>query len=875
MFAPYRRTTAATTRTAPRNAAARIPRIATLALLTAAVALAGALWPGLPGPDPSPTLTPPPAHATHTAEVTGVAITSNAGADGVYNTGDTITIRVTWAQCVLAPLPSDAAFTINMGSSTVTASPPDNFSQGATIDFSYVVTDADQDVNGITSSANALAGTSYHVSNHFNPATCVTHTSDHSDSSIPTIAASGNHAVNPTDYDTDDDGLIEITTLEQVVAVVGDHDGDGTPVNMANLRGSEVPTYNAAFPGRKTSAPGINGCYRAGPPVNTACYGYELMQDLDFDLNGDGTLDTDDGEITGMVPWGQQSGFEFSMTFDGNGNTISNVRPWEERTGWGLIGNMDGGHLTNLGLDKVDASFPNQVQSTNRRVGGMVGRLRGGTISNCWTAGNMQIASNITTGRVGGLVGLMTNGTVRNSWSSATVSPEGSDNNAHGGGLVGSITGGSIVASYATGAVSGGGGAGEKMNLGGLVGEQSGGVIVASYATGAVDSDTNDIRAGGLIGELSGGTLTASYATGAATSSHADADLGGLVGEQTGGTINHSYWDTVTSEIDDDNPATSPGAGYTTEQLQAPTYYTGIYQNWNVDVDGQTGVDDPWHFGASSQYPVPQWGWSLQGIFDQYDGILPPARDYDRNNNGRIEVSTLAQLNAIRHDLNGSGADGLAGNTLHSYRMAFLGMTDGMGCPSTGCNGYELASDLDFADSVHTVGAGWVPFGTFAGTRYTGSFYGNGHTISNLYIRTTTAQGVGLFGYTTGGVLDGVGLLDVDIDVSFTASDSPKFGVGGLVGIAETRIRNSYATGKIRTNAIRGTNNGPASFVGGLAGIAGRGSSSRGVFNNWADVDITVASNSTNSSSDMVGGLLGQAAGLTQTVDVIAISPWA
>ena len=67
----------------------------------------------------------------------------------------------------------------------------------------------------------------------------------------------------------------------------------------------------------------------------------------------------------------------------------------------------------------------------------------------------------------------------------------------------------------------------------------------------------------------------------------------------------------------------------------------------------------------------------------------------------------------------------------------------GMGCPTSGCVGYELSGDLDFdtnasgdadsGDDYWNSGHGWVPIGT--GTlHYSAVFEGNGHTISNLFI---------------------------------------------------------------------------------------------------------------------------------------------
>ena len=46
------------------------------------------------------------------------------------------------------------------------------------------------------------------------------------------------------------------------------------------------------------------------------------------------------------------------------------------------------------------------------------------------------------------------------------------------------------------------------------------------------------------------------------------------------------------------------GTGQTTAQLQAPTGYSGIYADWNVDLNNDGTSDDPWHFGTDAQYPA-------------------------------------------------------------------------------------------------------------------------------------------------------------------------------------------------------------------------------------------------------------------------------
>ena len=260
-------------------------------------------------------------------------------------------------------------------------------------------------------------------------------------------------------------------------------------------------------------------------------------------------------------------------------------------------------------------------------------------------------------GDVGGLAGY-NYGNIRDSYATGAVTGRGKFGSA--GGLVGSHNGGLIAVCYATGAVTG------IHKAGGLVGV--GGGVVASYATGAVAG--NDY-AGGLIG-YSAGNIWVSYATGRVTGT--GSNVGGLVGYNHYSTIRNSYWNTTTSG----QVASAGGEGKTTAELQSPTGYTGIYADWNLDLDDAdedgdwtTGVDDPYDFGAASDYPALRADFDGDGTTtwqefgDQRPGASPPPpppiASTDFNGDGRTDFADFflfadayGGTNA-KFDLDGSG----------------------------------------------------------------------------------------------------------------------------------------------------------------------------------------------------------------------------
>ena len=455
-----------------------------------------------------------------------------------------------------------------------------------------------------------------------------------------------------TDYDVDEDGLIEISTLAQLNAVRWDLDGDGSASagNAASYSGASGAFANASS---SMGCPAVSGA--------ATCTGYELTRDLDFDTDGDGSTHT--------------SGASDAQDAYHNGGN-----------GWDPIG------------PSVSVGFTERVRRIREESFNAVFDGNGHNIHNLF----------ISRGRdwSGLFAALRPDAVVRSlGLPNAYV--------ANGGGSVAPLAGalrGRVEAVWATGTASG------NTNVGGLVGSvQAGAVVVASYSKASAACGSNaGWHAGGLAG-ANEGTIEASYATGAVTGGCATQNKNGLAGGP--GTATASYWDTMASGV----TVSAQGTGRTTSQLQTPTSATGIYAGWDaLDVNGDGNPhESPWDFGKRSHYPV----LSYRGM-----DPVPQRGDYDYDDDGLIEIRTLAQLNAVRWDLDGDGAPS-SGNAV-SWGKAFRNHRADMGCPSdtTGdadlndCTGYELENDLDF--DTDGDGSTWTDDGTF--TPDSGDAYHNG-----------------------------------------------------------------------------------------------------------------------------------------------------
>ena len=492
--------------------------------------------------------------------------------------------------------------------------------------------------------------------------------------------------------------------------------------------------------------------------------------------HGETVVLTDNIDLSGISNWtpiGTSTNWHyFDGTFDGNGYVISNLTITGGNENAGLFGYVFEGVIKNVGLEVVNVEG-------GQNTGGLVG-ISWGKIENCYVhitgkvsgteyvgglvGYGVDIIDSYATGNVegdtnyvGGLVGFHDSGEIRTSHATGNVTGAG----GYSGGLVGwNENGSSITDSYATGNVTANGGG----TAGGLVGNNKG-TISNSYATGNVNG--ND-EVGGLVGYHEG-VINRCYATGEVTGGTL---VGGLVGSN-GGSIENSA--ALNSSVDG---SLSAGKVYGFDssggnQVNGCYSWTGMTVNTgnmtggagnNLDYGNSFDVDWDTIFGDTSAWTNTD-GTKLPILSGPGGSQSPLIPDYMYMGN-TIYINNVTDLENFASNVN--GGDDYNGKTV------------------------ILTADIDL-NSIS-----WTPIGT-DDAPFRGTFDGNGHIISNMTV--AGGDNMGLFGYAEGSVIKNVGLENVNVQGSGY--------VGGIAGINNGVIQNSYVTGTV---------GGTGSIIGGVAG---------------------------------------------------------
>ena len=139
----------------------------------------------------------------------------------------------------------------------------------------------------------------------------------------------------------------------------------------------------------------------------------------------------------------------------------------------------------------------------------------------------------------------------------------------------------------------------------------------------------------------------------------------------------------------------------------------------------------------------------------------------------------------------------------------------------------------------------WVPIGNYT-TKFTGTFDGDGHEVSNMTVLMNSTSGdvyAGLFGLISGGSIKNTGVTG-----NVYAASSSDVDAGGLAGNSDS-ITNSYATGNVYAYSSSSSSSYSITRAGGLAGC------SDGITNSYATGNVYVSSSSSNYT--YAGGLVG------------------
>ena len=186
---------------------------------------------------------------------------------------------------------------------------------------------------------------------------------------------------------------------------------------------------------------------------------------------------------------------------------------------------------------------------------------------------------------------------------------------------------------------------------------------------------------------------------------------------------------------------------------------------------------------------------------------------------------------------------------------------------------WKLGINITLTDNIDLTDIDWTPIGKDDNKAYTGTFDGNGKTITGLTVNQEGTNYVGLIGYLgSGGKVQNVVLEGVQI-----TSDNSSGYAGGVAGDSWGTIENCSVSGGVSGTtfaggvvgsqwggSITGCNSSATVkgviFAGGIAGETNSGASLTGCY---ATGDVTVENDGTNNSH--AGGVVGYKGGGTLT----------
>ena len=585
-----------------------------------------------------------------------------------------------------------------------------------------------------------------------------------------------------------------------------------------------------------------------------------------YDSETGGTAYTD----LNWIPIGNAT-YPFQGTFDGNGHTVSGIYIYITSDQQGLFGSVQGGTIENLGVK-------NSYIRGQSYVGGIVGD-NSGTIQNCYTAGNISASDN-----VGGIAG-NNSGNIQYCYNIGFF-----QGLFYVGGIAGNNSG-TIRFCYNSGRAIG-----RRDYIGGIAGNNTSGYAFIEYCynAGSIYRSASGYNVGSVTGYNDSGTVTGCYYD------RQISPLGGINKEDTEGAVGK-----LTCEMTSGNPTTSDGAflGWSSSVwsfaeglyprlagmdetdaayvsaspvfLETSEESTETAEKVISDFKVSTENNVVWTSNDTKIISINGNNASVKrnGIVTltaAHGGtirnvVLTAARTLSGTGSAEdpFIITTLDELAYMRDQVNSSGTillsepigypNEVRAETAH-YRLdadIVLGYWQDK-------NNDGIVDDGEIYDSetggtAYTI-SNWIPIGNY-GYNLKGTFDGNGHTVSGIYINDTDGYR-GFFSNTDGGTIK-----DLIVKDSFIKGVSR---IGGIVGQCEsgTTIQNCRYIGSISGDSlvggIAGSNNGNiqhcfnigsvngSSYVGGIAG------------NNYGNGNIQYCFNTGSVSGNaLIGGITG------------------
>ena len=483
------------------------------------------------------------------------------------------------------------------------------------------------------------------------------------------------------------------------------------------------------------------------------------------------------------TPIGANWNNKFYGTFDGQGHGVSGVYINTENDYQGLFG-YNGGTINNIG---VTESYIKGEYS----VGGVCGYNDDtGTFSNCYNSGNVSGNS-----RVGGVCGYNEYGTISDCYNTNIIS-----GNDGVGGVCGFNFGGTISNCYNTGNVNG---TGESATVGGMCGENSSGTISNCYNSGNVNgTGESNSNVGGVCG-ANWGTISDCYNTGNLSGNY---KVGGACGNN-GGSISNCYYLDNSSYNWTDNDITGENFAKAKSAEQFASGEVCWLLNGNSDANPtwfQTLGTDNAPLFDNTHGTVYSIGNCPNSATFNNNGPSNIRDHSDSDNDGRCDfcgqiiLSEPAQSNGIYQ----------IGNRAELLWFARLvnGTLDGIK-QNREANAVLTADIIINENVVNEDGSltantesllAWTPIGSNSYYPFSGTFDGQGHSVSGIYINSENNY-QGLFCYNDG-TIKNLGVTESYIKGS-------KY-VGGICGYNYGSISDCYNSGTISGN----------SYVGGVCG---------------------------------------------------------